>query len=128
MRLRSGRPSVFPSPEEAAAYPWTPRELAAAEAATASHIVGSPATVRAGLDALLDETDADELMVVTNVHRTADRIRSYELVAELGGLTGGAGAAVPAHPTATSVAASASPAVPANPADAANPAARATSG
>jgi len=44
-------PGVFPSPEEAEAYPWTPREIATAEAATSSHIVGSPATVRAGFDA-----------------------------------------------------------------------------
>ncbi|WP_462188309.1 MULTISPECIES: LLM class flavin-dependent oxidoreductase [unclassified Frankia] len=87
LRLRTGRPGVFPSPAEAAAYPWTSRERSIAEAATASHIVGSPVTVRAGIDALLDETGADEVMVVTNVTRLADRIRSYELVAELGGLT-----------------------------------------
>jgi luciferase family oxidoreductase group 1 len=83
LRLRGGRPGVFPSPEEAAAHAWTPQERAAAENITGSHIVGSPATVRAGLDALLDATEADEIMIVTNAHRPADRLRSYELIADL---------------------------------------------
>jgi luciferase family oxidoreductase group 1 len=87
LRLRGGRPGTFPSPQEAAAHVWTPQERAMAENLTSSHIVGSPTTVRAGLDALLDATDADEIMVVTNVQRPADRIRSLELVAELGGLS-----------------------------------------
>jgi luciferase family oxidoreductase group 1 len=93
LRIRGGRPDVFPSPEEAAAHAWTPQERAAAENATSSHIVGSASTVRAGIDALLDVTGADEIMITTNVPRLADRIRSYELVAELGGL-------IPAEPVA----------------------------
>lgn len=87
LRLRGGRPGVFPSPEEAAAHAWTPQERAAAENITGSHIVGSPTTVRAGLDALLDATEADEIMIVTNTHQPADRVRSYELIADLAGLT-----------------------------------------
>ncbi|MCL9762014.1 LLM class flavin-dependent oxidoreductase [Frankia sp. AiPa1] len=87
LRLRGGRPGTFPSPEEAAAYPWTPQERAAADNITGSHIVGSPLTVRAGLDALLDATHADEIMVTTNTQNPADRIRCLELVAEISGLT-----------------------------------------
>ncbi|OHV42773.1 alkanal monooxygenase [Pseudofrankia sp. BMG5.36] len=83
MRLRTGRPAAYPTPEEAAAYPWTELERSAARQATASHVVGSPETVRAGLQRLLDATGADELMVTTNVHGHADRVRSYELLAEL---------------------------------------------
>ncbi|CAJ59409.1 MULTISPECIES: LLM class flavin-dependent oxidoreductase [Frankia] len=104
LRIRGGRPGVFPSPEEAAAHAWTPQERAAAENATASHIVGSPSTVRAGIDALLDVTGADEIMITTNVHRLADRIRSYELVADLGGLT-------PADPATAVVAPAVAPVV-----------------
>ncbi len=92
LRMRSGRPEVFPTPEEASAYPWTPAEQAAADNATASHIVGSPDTVRASLDALIDTTNADEIMIVTNVHPHAARIRSYELIAEFAEL------AVPRQP------------------------------
>ncbi|AEH08819.1 MULTISPECIES: LLM class flavin-dependent oxidoreductase [Protofrankia] len=88
LRLRQGRPDVFPTPEQAAAYPWTPAERAAADGAAASHIVGSPDTVRASLDALIDATEADEIMIVTNVHPHDARIRSYELIAEFAGLPG----------------------------------------
>ena len=84
LRLRSGRPSTFPSPEEAAAYEYTDDERAFVESWTASHVVGSPATVRIGLRELQERTGADELMLTTNLYDHADRIRSYELVAEAG--------------------------------------------
>ena len=47
-------------------------------------MIGGPETVRAKLDdARSSAPRADELMVTTMVHDHADRIRSYELVAEL---------------------------------------------
>jgi len=49
-------------------------------------VVGSPATVRAGLEQLADTTRADEMMVVTAVYDHAARVRSYELLADLAGL------------------------------------------
>ena len=49
-------------------------------------IMGDPETVRAGLTDLLARTEADELMLTTNVHGAADRLRSYELVAKTWGL------------------------------------------
>jgi luciferase family oxidoreductase group 1 len=82
LRLRSGRPSTFPSPEEAAAYEYTPPERAFVDSWTATHIVGSPETVRDGLRALREATAAHELMLTTMVHDHADRLRSYELVAQ----------------------------------------------
>jgi luciferase family oxidoreductase group 1 len=85
LRLRQGRPIPFPSPEQAAAHPWSAAERAAAEAATSSHIVGGPETVRAGLERLIEATEIDELMITTNVQGHADRLRSHELVAELAG-------------------------------------------
>ncbi|HKR63448.1 MAG TPA: LLM class flavin-dependent oxidoreductase [Thermoanaerobaculia bacterium] len=45
-------------------------------------IVGSPATVRAGLEAAAREYGADELMIVTITYDHAARRRSYELIAE----------------------------------------------
>jgi len=44
-------------------------------------IVGSPATVRAGLSNLAEEYGAEEIMVVTITHDHAARRRSYELLA-----------------------------------------------
>src|SRR4051794_694213 len=49
LRLRSGRPGTFPTPEEAAAQNHTPAEQAFIDRWGATHIVGSPETVRAGL-------------------------------------------------------------------------------
>ena len=82
LRLRTGRPGTYPSPEEAAAYEYTPDQLEFVESWTASHVVGSPETVRDGLLELQRATAADELMLTTNIYDHAERLRSYELVAE----------------------------------------------
>lgn len=83
VRLRSNQPILFPSPEEALAYPYTPEERAAAKAYRRStQIVGSPATVRRELDRLVEQTGANEVMVVSLIHSHAARVRSYELLAE----------------------------------------------
>ncbi len=86
VRLRSGRPGRFPSPEAAAAYQFAPFEQALLQERMNSQIIGGPATVRAGLAELAERTGADELMVTTMVHAHADRVRSYELLAEEAGL------------------------------------------
>jgi alkanesulfonate monooxygenase SsuD/methylene tetrahydromethanopterin reductase-like flavin-dependent oxidoreductase (luciferase family) len=44
-------------------------------------IVGSPDTVRAGIEALAADYQADEIMVVTITYDHAARRRSYELIA-----------------------------------------------
>ena len=85
LRLRSGAPGPLPTPEEAAAYPYTPDEQVRVRAFTADHVVGGPDAVRRGLDELLAVTQADELMVTTNVHDHRERLRSFELVAQLAG-------------------------------------------
>jgi luciferase family oxidoreductase group 1 len=82
-QLRSGRPGVLPSPEEAAAYVYSPQERAIVDSWMATSIVGSPETVRLALSELVAATGADELMVTTMVHGHRERLRSYELVSEL---------------------------------------------
>ena len=82
LRLRSGRPSTLPTPEEAAAYEYTDTEREFVDSWTSSHVVGSPETVRDGLRELQERTGANELMLTTNVHDHAARLRSYELVAQ----------------------------------------------
>jgi len=83
LKLRSGEPIRLPSPEEARDYPYTPQEEAALEAVRAMQIVGSPETVRARLTELVAQTQADELMVTTMMHRHEDRLRSFALLAEV---------------------------------------------
>jgi alkanesulfonate monooxygenase SsuD/methylene tetrahydromethanopterin reductase-like flavin-dependent oxidoreductase (luciferase family) len=48
-------------------------------------IVGSPETVRRGLENFVASTNADELMIVSGVYDHLARIRSYEIVAEIAG-------------------------------------------
>lgn len=60
---------------------WTPMEKAQAMRMLARSIVGSPETVREGIAALVAETAADELIVVSDVYDHAARLRSFELIA-----------------------------------------------
>jgi luciferase family oxidoreductase group 1 len=81
-RLRQGRPGVYPTPEEAAEHTFTPQEQQILRRWHASHVIGEPAAVRDGLTDLAARLGADELIVTTMAHAYADRLRSYELVAE----------------------------------------------
>jgi luciferase family oxidoreductase group 1 len=49
-------------------------------------ITGSPATVRAGIEALVREYDAEEVLIVNILHDHTARRRSYELIARQFGL------------------------------------------
>jgi luciferase family oxidoreductase group 1 len=81
-RLRQGRPTKFPTPEEAAEHEFTPQEEATVSAVQGSAVIGGPEKVRERLTEFAAQTEADELMLTTMVHDHADRMRSYELVAE----------------------------------------------
>ena len=58
-------------------------ERAAVASRLGAAIVGSEATVKAGLEKLVRETGADEVIVVTDTYEHADRLQSYERVAGL---------------------------------------------
>lgn len=62
---------------------WTPWEREAVEQRLGAAIVGGPDTVRRGLQDLLADTLADEIMIVSDFYRLEDRLRSYEIVAAL---------------------------------------------
>jgi luciferase family oxidoreductase group 1 len=87
VRLLTGRPIPFPSPKEAKDYPFTDQELALLRTVQRRSIVGTPEQVRAGLLALADAHDAEELVVVTITYDYASRLRSYELLAKAFALT-----------------------------------------
>ncbi|WP_236240832.1 LLM class flavin-dependent oxidoreductase [Streptomyces sp. CC228A] len=90
LRLRTGRPGLIPTPEEAEAYPFGPAERDFVDRWLADVVHGTPDEVRAGLDELQGRTGADELMLTANVHSGAARLRSYELVADAYGFAGSA--------------------------------------
>lgn len=52
----------------------------------AAGVIGSPETVQSGLQSLLDQTQADELMLVCDVHDPALRLRSLSIAAAISGL------------------------------------------
>lgn len=75
-----------PTLEEAAAHPFTDAQLEAARGKRSRQIVGTPARVKAGIEALAEESGADEVIVLTITPTFEDRLKSYELLAEAFGL------------------------------------------
>jgi luciferase family oxidoreductase group 1 len=61
---------------------WTPMEKAQATRMLARSIIGSLDTVRKGMAALVEETGADELIVVSDVYEHSERLHSIELIAK----------------------------------------------
>jgi luciferase family oxidoreductase group 1 len=82
VRLQRGEFGPLPSPEEAAAYPFNAIERSIVERYRELNFVGTPASVRERIDALVAETGADEVMVISTIHDPAERMRSFELLAE----------------------------------------------
>jgi len=89
LRINRGEFLPLPSPEEALAYPYTEAEREAVRHYRDMTIVGAPHTVRALIEAKARECGADEVMVVSNLHGHAERLRSYELLAEAFALRAG---------------------------------------
>ncbi|WP_367322851.1 LLM class flavin-dependent oxidoreductase [Streptomyces sp. HUAS ZL42] len=86
VRLRTGRPGLFPTPEEAEAHEFSPMEREFVSSWNANIVHGSVDEVRSGLDELQKRTGADELMLTSHAHRGELRLRSYELIADAYGL------------------------------------------
>ena len=83
LRLIRNQPVELLPPVDSMEALWDDLEQAAVENKLSAAIVGSTATVRTGMEKLVAETGADELMVVTDTFEHADRLRSYERVAEV---------------------------------------------
>ncbi|MDV6289640.1 LLM class flavin-dependent oxidoreductase [Streptomyces sp. UP1A-1] len=86
VRLRTGRPGLVPTPEEAEAYDFSPMEQEFVQSWNSNVIHGTADEVRADLDDLHKRTGADELMLTANAHGGDVRLRSYELIADAYGL------------------------------------------
>jgi luciferase family oxidoreductase group 1 len=83
--LLRGRPGKLQPPIDDIEEYWTPPEKHQASRMLEHSIVGSPETVRRGLENFVASTNADELMIVSGVYDQLARIRSYEIVAEIAG-------------------------------------------
>jgi alkanesulfonate monooxygenase SsuD/methylene tetrahydromethanopterin reductase-like flavin-dependent oxidoreductase (luciferase family) len=72
----------FPTPDEARRHVWTEEDRDLVEDRVETQFVGSPVQVADKLEQLREATGADELIVTTITHDHADRVRSFELLAE----------------------------------------------
>jgi alkanesulfonate monooxygenase SsuD/methylene tetrahydromethanopterin reductase-like flavin-dependent oxidoreductase (luciferase family) len=81
--IRSGEGAIpFPAPEQARAHTWTDADRALVADRVDTQFTGSPGQVADKLEQLQEATGADELIITTITHDHADRIRSYQLLAE----------------------------------------------
>jgi luciferase family oxidoreductase group 1 len=83
LNLVRGHPGPLKAPVESMEGRWTPAEAAHVERMTRVSVVGSPETVRRGLEAIIEATDADELMLASHIFDHQARLRSFEIVADI---------------------------------------------
>jgi luciferase family oxidoreductase group 1 len=81
LRLIRNQPVELLPPVDSMEPLWRDDERAAVGSRLRAAIVGSDATVQAGLEKLVEDTAADEVIVVTDTYESADRIGSYRRVA-----------------------------------------------
>jgi luciferase family oxidoreductase group 1 len=72
---------ALPSPEEAAAYTYSPAELERIARLRSRAIYGTPQTVGAKLRQLAEELEISEVAILTTVHDPEARRKSYSLLA-----------------------------------------------
>ncbi|HEX6994305.1 MAG TPA: LLM class flavin-dependent oxidoreductase [Gammaproteobacteria bacterium] len=80
--LRGTRGKLPPPIDDIETY-WSPVEKAQASRMLACSFVGSRGAVRDGLARFIEETRADEVIVVAAIYDHRARLRSYEILAEL---------------------------------------------
>jgi len=83
LRLIRNQPVELLPPVDSMEELWDDFERAAVQTKLSAAIVGSNPTVKAGLEKLVSETAADEVIVVTDTYEHAERLRSYERVASV---------------------------------------------
>jgi len=81
--LRSGRPCKLPPPRKGYVEQLGPQAQDLLDHVLSCSAIGSPSTVAGQVQAFLDRTGADELMITCNMFDHAARLRSYEIVAGL---------------------------------------------
>lgn len=81
INLRRNTPGLLPPPVDSMEEGWAEFERAGVERALRYSVVGSPARVRRGVEAFIELTGADEIMVTAQIFEHSARLRSYEILA-----------------------------------------------
>lgn len=85
VNLRSGRPGKLQAPLEGYEASLDPAARAMLAHSFSCAVVGSPSTVKAGVEAFIERTGADELMVTAQIFDHQARKRSFEILAGIRG-------------------------------------------
>lgn len=83
VNYRSGRPAQLPAPLPGYAQQLGAPERAMLDSVLSCTAIGSADTVRASLQAFIAHTGADELMIASQIFAHSERLRSYEITAEI---------------------------------------------
>jgi hypothetical protein len=83
LALIRGEPIYLVPPVESMNGLWSDREQAIVEDKLGALIVGGPKEVSRQLAGLLGRTEADEVIITSDLYHHADRLRSYEILAEV---------------------------------------------
>jgi luciferase family oxidoreductase group 1 len=83
LRLIRNRPVELLPPVDSMEPLWQDGERAAVGNRLRAAIVGADATVKAGLEKLVADTGANEVIVVTDTYEHADRLQSYQRVGSI---------------------------------------------
>ena len=87
VNLRTGRPGKLQPPEAGYLERLPPEASSMLDSVLSCSAIGSPATVKRALDAFIARTGADELMVTSQIFDHQARLRSYEITAQVHGMT-----------------------------------------
>ena len=82
INLRTGRPSRLPRPLKGYAESLPPVAQELLGHILACTAIGGPDAVATQIQAFLERTQADELIITSNMHEHAARLHSYEIVAQ----------------------------------------------
>jgi len=99
LSLRRGRPRQLAAPVEDLDAQLMPHERQMLDEMLAYSVIGSPETVGRGLESIIERTAADELIVTSQIHDHGERLRSFEIVAEVRGLMPHSAASAGAGPS-----------------------------
>ncbi|HWT12886.1 MAG TPA: alkane 1-monooxygenase, partial [Allosphingosinicella sp.] len=81
VELRSGRPGRLKPPIEGYSEALPEPQRAALDQLLSCAAIGSPASVRSAIEAFVERTGADELMVTSQIFDPRARLRSFEILA-----------------------------------------------
>jgi luciferase family oxidoreductase group 1 len=80
--FRGARNLMQPPIDDIESY-WSFQEKTQASQMLACSVVGSPETVRNGVQNMVEQTGADELMIVSDIFDPEKRLRSFEIIADV---------------------------------------------